>query len=856
MSVAAWTPCGGGSTPNIRAASDGAAARSIGRAGPTLGRRVPRHWGDRAPVVAAHLGRSGCGGAITDRVKAHVRLSRPKELVLSLTSECSSSIGISRPVAVDLNPIVEDQYGEGHDGPIGRRLESWNMTLGRYIESITLSALVIASLGVASVSLRRKALPTWFGPPARLLEVIFAISLMVVVSQALGTVGLFRLGWLVVTLVLVALVALWFAKIRPSDHTSLTAAVAPSSVASHSRQEVWWEPVAAILAVGLVAAEWGAGTIHALRDGVSGIDSLWYHMPISAGFVQSGSVASLHNINNDNVIEFYPATSEMLHAVGILLFGSDFLSPLINAMWLALALFSAWCLGRRYGVGSLTTMAAALVLGTTEVIADEPGTAYNDLVGTALVLAALALLAYVDVPWGQRGYVRGLWTVAMAAGLAIGVKDTFVFPVAALTVGVIALLPRGQRARQGLLWCFVVAVTGGFWYARNIIYAGNPVPNVNLGLGSFQLPSSPGDIGTTISGALFSGRAWTHYFVPGLGQALGPAWLVLVVITAAGLTVGTVGGLQWTWRTLKASRTENARRAQGAQANRDDAPMTGFLALVGIATLLGYLVTPQPNLPGSFVYDLRFSLLTFLAGAIALPVAFKRASWVPLLALVFGGAMIATQFAGGIWFGNIGQSLVVYHSISDGLLVGVPVLVVGVGVLLRRRLSVGWLGRGGWIASIVLVLAVIAGGLPLQRYHQSHWYVTAPYPRIDRWASTVLHARIGVATGFLIHYPLFGPGLTNDVRFVGTSGPHGTYSDIQTCAGWRQAMNAGRFEYVLSVQNVLLNGKVLPSPSTWLRTDPTAKEVFTESTVFAAGYERLSVFAIHGAMPKSGCVGG
>ena len=45
----------------------------------------------------------------------------------------------------------------------------------------------------------------------------------------------------------------------------------------------------------------------------------------------------------------------------------------------------------------------------------------------------------------------------------------------------------------------VVVVTGGFWYVRNIIYAGNPVPNLHLGLGSFQLPSAPGVIGTTIA---------------------------------------------------------------------------------------------------------------------------------------------------------------------------------------------------------------------------------------------------------------------------------------------------------------------------------------------------------------------
>jgi hypothetical protein len=401
------------------------------------------------------------------------------------------------------------------------------MTLGRYMESIVLCGIVIASLAIAGIGLRRKSLPTWSGAPARLVELVIAISLVVVVSQALGTVGLFRMGPLVIVLVLVAALTLWFGKIGGSVPESSPAVVAASPVASQNRQETWWEPVAAILAVSLVAAEWSAGTIRSLQDGVSGIDSLWYHMPISAGFVQSGSVATLHNINNDNVIEFYPATSELLHAVGILLFGSDFLSPLVNVMWLGLALFAAWCLGRRYGVGSLTTMATALVLGTTEVIADEPGTAYNDLVGTALILAALALLAYVDAPWGRRGHVRGLWTVALAAGLAIGVKDTFVFPVAALTVGVIALLPKGQRIRQGVVWCLVVAVAGGFWYGRNLIYAGNPVPNIRLGVGSIQLPSSPATVGTTISVCrrLSAQLGWRWWSLQLLGSSLEP-WVV------------------------------------------------------------------------------------------------------------------------------------------------------------------------------------------------------------------------------------------------------------------------------------------------------------------------------------------
>jgi hypothetical protein len=138
------------------------------------------------------------------------------ELVGHPTNECSSLRAPHGALIVDLNPTEEDQYGEDHDRSIDRRLESWNMTLGRYVESIVLSGLVIVSLGSAAVSLRRKSLPTWSGAPARLVEVIIAISLLVVVSQALGTVGLFRVGPLVIALVLVALLTFSSAKSGPA----------------------------------------------------------------------------------------------------------------------------------------------------------------------------------------------------------------------------------------------------------------------------------------------------------------------------------------------------------------------------------------------------------------------------------------------------------------------------------------------------------------------------------------------------------------------------------------------------------------------------------------------------------------
>jgi hypothetical protein len=97
-------------------------------------------------------------------------------------------------------------------------------------------------------------------------------------------------------------------------------------------------------------AEWSVPTIDALRFGMIGIDTLWYHLPVAARFVQQGSIAHLHYLDSDPVTVFYPASSELLHAVGMVVMGSDVLSTVMNLGWLALALLAAWCLGRCFGV--------------------------------------------------------------------------------------------------------------------------------------------------------------------------------------------------------------------------------------------------------------------------------------------------------------------------------------------------------------------------------------------------------------------------------------------------------------------------------------------------------------------------
>src|SRR5439155_10949827 len=122
-----------------------------------------------------------------------------------------------------------------------------------------------------------------------------------------------------------------------------------------------WTAALGFAAVAAVFAQWCSGAIGSLRSGMFG-DTVVYHGPFAARFAQDGWVTRLHFVTVGQVIPFHPATSELLHATGILLLGNDFLSPLANLAWLAMALLAAWCIGIPRSVAPATMAAVAVPL--------------------------------------------------------------------------------------------------------------------------------------------------------------------------------------------------------------------------------------------------------------------------------------------------------------------------------------------------------------------------------------------------------------------------------------------------------------------------------------------------------------
>jgi hypothetical protein len=147
---------------------------------------------------------------------------------------------------------------------------------------------------------------------------------------------------------------------------------------------------AALLVASVAVVHFAGGVKTRLGTGMTGFDSTWYHGPFAAGFFQSGDTWHLHFIAPQFLAWFYPANSEVVGAVGMLAFGRDILSPLLNLGWFVGCLVACWGIGRPYRVAPWSLGLGAIAL-SVPALADQAGEARNDLVGIFFLLAAVAI---------------------------------------------------------------------------------------------------------------------------------------------------------------------------------------------------------------------------------------------------------------------------------------------------------------------------------------------------------------------------------------------------------------------------------------------------------------------------------
>ena len=311
-------------------------------------------------------------------------------------------------------------------------------SFGSYIGGCLAVIGIVAALGLGGYWLRRWIVPEFSGALARLADATIGVALLVVSLEILGTLSALRLGWVIIVTIAIGLLgALVGWRKAPKDGQEVPAPKVGTA--------------ALLIAIGVASftmAEWTFPSQLSLDQGMFGGDTTWYHMPFAATIAQEHSTVHLHFTDPLRLAAwFYPQSSELIHGAAIVLFKSDWLSPLINLFWLAIALLAAWCVGRPYKVGPATLVAGAIVLDAGVMIETQPGEGRNDIMGIAFLIAFAAFLINghqrrapkegvvqdepeTDAPLLDRG---PLVMAGIAAGLAGSVKYTFLIPVAAIT---------------------------------------------------------------------------------------------------------------------------------------------------------------------------------------------------------------------------------------------------------------------------------------------------------------------------------------------------------------------------------------------------------------------------------------
>jgi hypothetical protein len=715
-------------------------------------------------------------------------------------------------------------------------------SFGSYIGGCFAVIGIAGAVGLGGYWLRRWIVPEFSGALARLADATIAVGLLVLSLELLGTLSILRSGWIVVVCIAVGLLgALLGRRNAPRDGREVSAPQVQTVAL-----------VIALAVASFTVAEWTFPSQLSLDQGMFGGDTTWYHMPFAARFAQEHSIVHLHFTDPLRLAAwFYPQSSELIHGTAIVLFKTDWLSPLINLIWLAIALLAAWCVGRPYKVGPATLVAAALVLDSGVMIETQPGEGRNDIMGLAFLIAFVAFLinahqrrapdagAVQDTPERDAPLLdKGPLVVAgIAAGLAASVKLTFLIPVVAIGLGVIVFSGKGRRLTTAWVLGLTTFLIGGYWYVRAMVKTGgNPIPTI--GFGPLHLPrpdQMPLDPRPRFAVAhyLTEPTIYRKWFFPQLDNALGPLWpLILIVAVAAAVYIA--------WR----SRNTILR----------------VIAVAALLTAAVYVFTPltaagQEGAPTGFFTNTRYLIPGLVLALALLPIARPlrapdRRAWQTLLFLtaVYAITVLTTpRWYPGYIVGTIFLTLA---------LVWAP---AGLG-LLRSRRSVGRAAVVG-TAAAVLLLAVVLGRAQEVQYVDHH------YTEVDHFlqdggpkqayafARKQHDKRIGIAGSgeiFFGQYGFYGADLSNYVQYIGVPGPDGAYRLATSCHQFRRRINAGDYDYLI-VSHYTQDSSDAPywyPIYAWIKNDPALEQIIEEPDVTP---EPDFVFKVKGKLNPAGC---
>ncbi|MGI8460527.1 MAG: hypothetical protein ACR2OC_02655 [Solirubrobacterales bacterium] len=562
------------------------------------------------------------------------------------------------------------------------------------------------------------------------------------------------------------------------------------------------------------------------------VDTLNFHVPAIASWIQSGSIWQIDAFLPDVAPGHYPANGDVLALSAALPFSNDFLSHF--------AIYPSYLLT------GVATYALALELRATRAAAIAPATRICSMPAVivpaliagfpdAVMLFGFATGLLFLIRHGRSGATSELVLAGLSLGLAFGAKWYGVSAVAVVVLGWAAVSLYGGGGlrmvlRHGFALTCLVALAGGIWMLRNWLESGNPVFPVRVAPLGIEIFDAPRDLvreagGFTLADYLGDPGVWTGSILPQFRDVLAFAGLVLA------------GGLL---ATAWALFTRRHRQAPGRPL-----ALAGFgLALVLLAV---YFVTPytaggppgDPFLAGS---DSRYAIPALLLVAVLCAWTASRfrhgSTALAGLALLAVGDGVLQVSDSSLSAASIGA-----NDWLAALLVAA--LAVGTGLALprvRRALEPPLARRAAIGIVVVLGLGLaLVGGYEMQKRFNGVRYVSQ-----DSTIDYVLREagggkRVGLSglwdNGISPVLPAFGNRFENEVEYVGTHGD-GFIHRYTSRRSFIAALRKGRFD-------LLFVGHGIPRQQS-LREERWARAAGWETV---ARSERLTLL---GAPPRDG----
>jgi len=676
-----------------------------------------------------------------------------------------------------------------------------------YVLGVLLLSAMVLPPAWAATRVRRRMFPDVVGPPALVVDVVLWATQVVVIPEILGSIGLFRrfavAGTLLTLGVAIALVC---------GRTS-------SRQATEGRARAASRPETAVALgiCGLFAFPWAAWTWAAARSGSFSYDALAYHLPFAARWVQTGSTWQINPLAPDTVVAYHPASAEIVNSLAMLAFHTTVVSPFVNLLWLALLGVAAWAVGQAYGRGPHCLALAIVAADCPMLLTSQPGSAMNDLTLVALAMAAAAL-ATQALPLRRMAVPLGL-----ALGLVAGTKLDGLAFVVVMFIGCALVSPRADRLAVGCRLVASSAISGGFFYLRNIAAVGTPIPGLRLPLLPPVRAPLDASLGASVTHYLFSDPSVLfHYLWPALRSDFGRLWPLWLAVSIGGAAAALV------------CTPTRIHRVVG---------------LAALATVAAWAVTPtsagglsgQPTLLG---YNLRYASVGLVVGAVLLAVVPKLAArgwgWVTLG--VAGLLAVTSLTPESSWPGVYGYTAAIGWK-KTSLLEVLPLIALlalaCIAVRHPRSREIAALGAG------LGVVGVGVAGYVLQSRYVPLYFTARSSPLAPElaWSRVLHHQRIGTVGVDLI-FPLYNGDLSNVVGAVGSEMPEHDFAAPASCPELRRDVDTGRYRYVVLSPNYAGGG--LLSQDAWMRDASGAV------LVFRAG--DATVYRIDHPLDPYGCV--